>query len=79
MNSNIADGNSLMDEMEIYLNMLRALMLNWIGEVDRTHIIAIDQGALGQRTIKFLKELAQLTSFCNITGNNFVLNLNTRP
>jgi hypothetical protein len=46
-NSNVAGVNSLTGEVDINLNMLRALILKWVdGEVDRTHIVTIDRGAL---------------------------------
>ena len=38
------EGDSLSTKMEINLNMLRALMLDWVGgEVDNTNVITIDQ------------------------------------
>jgi hypothetical protein len=53
---NVAVGNSLADEREI---MLHALMLIWFGgKADHTHIVAIDQGALGQWIMEFLEGLA---------------------
>ena len=43
-NPNLAKGDSLPNKMEINLNMLRALMLDWVGgEVDNTNVITIDQ------------------------------------
>jgi hypothetical protein len=49
--SNITDGNSLLEEVKINLNMLSTLMLDWIGgHVDCTDIVAIYQcGAPGGR------------------------------
>jgi hypothetical protein len=42
---NVFDGNTLMDEVEIDLNMLGVLMLNVVGaEVDCAYIVAVDQG-----------------------------------
>ena len=43
-NPNLTKGDSLSNKMEINLNMLRALMLDWVGgEVDSTNVITIDQ------------------------------------
>ena len=43
-NPNMAEGDSLPNKMEINLNMLRTLMLDWVGgEVDNTNVITIDQ------------------------------------
>jgi hypothetical protein len=42
-NTNITDGNALADEVEINLDMLRALMLNPVsGQVDNTDIVTIN-------------------------------------
>jgi hypothetical protein len=44
---NISDGDTLANEVEINLNMLRALMLDGIGgEVDCADVVAVDQGSL---------------------------------
>jgi hypothetical protein len=44
---NISDGDTLANEVEINLNMLRALMLDGVGgEVDCANVIAVDQGSL---------------------------------
>jgi hypothetical protein len=41
--SNVSNGNMLMDEVEINLNMLGALMLDGVnGEVDDVDIVAVD-------------------------------------
>ena len=43
-NPNVSEGDSLLNKMEINLNMLRALMLYWVcGEVDSTNVTTIDQ------------------------------------
>jgi hypothetical protein len=46
-NTNISDGNSPTDKVEIDLSMLGALMLDEVdGVVDHTYVVAIDQGGL---------------------------------
>jgi len=40
---NLSQSNLLTDEVNIYLNMIHATMMNWIGShVDNTNIIAED-------------------------------------
>jgi hypothetical protein len=46
------DGNTLVDEMEINLNMLRALVLNGVGgELDGVGVIAIDHSGPRQGVV----------------------------
>jgi hypothetical protein len=41
---NVAKGDSLPNKMEINLNVLRLLMLNWVaGEINGTNVVAVDQ------------------------------------
>jgi len=52
-NSNFSKGDSLPNKMEINLNMLRTLMLDWVGgEVDNTNVITIDQRGSARRVAK---------------------------
>jgi hypothetical protein len=45
--ADITDGNMFSDEVEVDLDMLRALVLNGVvGEVDGTDIVAVDESAL---------------------------------
>jgi hypothetical protein len=45
---NVSDSNTLINEVEINLNMLGVLMLDEVGgEIDRADVIALDQS--GQR------------------------------
>jgi hypothetical protein len=54
-NSNIINGNPLTDEMEIDLNVLRALVLNWIGgQINCTNVITVDQCTPRQQSMQFL-------------------------
>jgi hypothetical protein len=51
---NFSNGDLVTDEVEINLNMLSALMLNYVGyHVDDTGILAIDKCAMGQRGVQF--------------------------
>ena len=54
-NSNIFDDDALADEVEINLDMLRALMLNGVGgEVDDANVVAVHDRAPCQRTVELL-------------------------
>jgi hypothetical protein len=47
-NENIGDNDTLTDEMEIDLHMLRALMLHRIsGEIDRADVVHVNEGGCG--------------------------------
>jgi hypothetical protein len=51
-NVNFPNGDLVSDEVEINLDMLRVLMLDWVGcQVDNTDIIVVDKGAAGQRGV----------------------------
>ena len=58
-NTTITNGNPLPDEVEVNLNMLGALMLNWIGgHVDGADVITIHQRRAAKRSVKLLLKLA---------------------
>jgi hypothetical protein len=51
-NANFPNDDLVTDEVEINLNMFRALMLNWVGrQVNGTDIVAIDKCAVRQRGV----------------------------
>jgi hypothetical protein len=53
---NITDGHAFPHKVEVDLDMLHALVLNGIGrEVDGTDVVAVDEGALYQRSVELLK------------------------
>jgi len=53
---NLSQSNLLPNEMNIYLNMLRATMMNWIGgHVDSTNIIAEDDRRRRDGCVELLK------------------------
>jgi hypothetical protein len=54
--TNITDGHAFPHKVEVDLDMLRALVLNGVGgEVDGADVVAVDDGALRQRSMKLLK------------------------
>jgi hypothetical protein len=78
--TDIADGNAFLDEVDVDLDMLGALMLNEVdGEVDDADVVAVDETALRQWGIEFLEELSEPISFGHAIGHGVVLSLVTRP
>jgi hypothetical protein len=60
----ITNGNTLADEVEVNLNMLRALMLNRVGgHVEGADVITIHQSGTVKRSTKLLEELVQPCRF----------------
>ena len=56
----VSNGNPLTDEVEVDLNMLRALVLNRVDrQIHGTHIVTIDKSRASQRSMKFLEQLAE--------------------
>jgi hypothetical protein len=52
----ITDSNTFPHKVEVDLDMLRALVMNGVGgEVDDADVVAVDEGALRQRSMKLLK------------------------
>jgi hypothetical protein len=52
----ITDGHAFPYKVEVDLDMLRVLVLNVVGgEVDGVDVVAVDEGALHQRSMKLLK------------------------
>jgi hypothetical protein len=49
--------SDLSDEVNIQLNMLRAMMMmNWIGRhVNRTDVVAVDDSGVGDRLVELLE------------------------
>jgi hypothetical protein len=54
--TDIIDGHAFPHKVEVDLNMLHALMLDGVGgAVDDTDVIAVDEGAIRQRSEELLK------------------------
>jgi hypothetical protein len=52
----ITDSNTFPHKVEVDLDMLHALVMNGVGgEVDDADVVAVDEGALRQRSMKLLK------------------------
>jgi hypothetical protein len=63
-NAYIADNDTLVDEVEVDLHVLRALTLHGIGgEVDRPDIVALDEGGAREGGVELMKKLTEAGSF----------------
>jgi hypothetical protein len=77
--ADVSDVNLFADEMEINLNMLRLLMLNWVvGEVDNVDVVAVDNGAQCDSCVKLLEKLAQPAGLAHAICNSAILCFDTR-
>ena len=57
---NIADSDSVANEVQVDLHMLRPLMLNGVGgEVHGADVVAVDERALGERAMELRQELSK--------------------
>jgi hypothetical protein len=78
-NPHITDNDTLSDEVEIELDMLRALMLYGVGgEVHGTDVVKVDKGAPSQRTVQLLEELTKPRRLGDAVSHSAVLNLGAR-
>ena len=72
--SNVTDGDSLSDEVEVNLNVLGTLVLYRVGgHVDCTDIVAIYQCGVPQGGMQLLEKLAQPGGLCNSIGHCAIL------
>ena len=70
----VSNGQPLTDVVKIDLNMLCALVLNWVGgEVDSVDIVAVDPVVGRQRAVELLQELAQPACLSYDVGDDHVL------
>jgi hypothetical protein len=78
-NPNISNSHPVTNEMQVNLHMLRPLMLNRVGgEVHDADVVAVDERALGEWTVKLSQELSEPGRLSHAVSNNPVLCLNTR-
>jgi hypothetical protein len=77
--ANITDGDALIDEMEVDLDMICPLVLDEIGgEKNYNDIVAVDEGATVDRAVKLQKELPKLACLSHTVSHGMVLGLDTR-
>jgi len=68
----------LTNEVKIDLDMLRSLMLNWVGgHVDRTDVVAVDKYGAAKRSVKLVKKLTEPGSLSNTIGHGAILSFIT--
>ena len=69
---------AIADEVEINLDMLRALMLDGVGgEVHIADVVAVDEGAATKRLVELEEELAQPGRLSHAVRHGAVLSLST--
>jgi hypothetical protein len=74
----ITNGNTLVDEVEVNLNMLRALMLNRVGgHVDSADVVTIYQCGTVKWSTKLLEELTQPCRLGDSVSHCAILNFST--
>jgi hypothetical protein len=77
--ADITNGHTFPHKVEVDLDMLHPLVLNGVGgEVDDVGVVAVDEGALCQRSMELLKYLPSPAGLCHAIGHNPILSLGTR-
>jgi hypothetical protein len=75
-NLNITCSDTLADEVQVDLHMLRALMLHRIGgEVDGADVVAVDEGGALEWAVELVEELAQPGGLRHAVGYGAVFSL----
>jgi hypothetical protein len=70
--TNSAKSNLFLYKMYVKFNVLGALMIYWVGgEIDCTHIVAIDNSGSVEGTLKLLHKFTNPTCLCNSCGNRY--------
>jgi hypothetical protein len=78
--TNSPNGDSLLDEVEVDLHILGALMLHKVGEqVDGAHIAAVHKESIDERVVQLLVKLPQQGGLGDAIGNNTVFVFSTGP
>jgi hypothetical protein len=71
-------GDLVMDEVQIDLDVLHALMLHWsCREINSTDIVTVNQGGAMNQRVKFPQELAEPCSLSNDIDDGLILSLDT--
>jgi hypothetical protein len=78
-NASNTDSDTLTDEVEVVLHVLRALMLHGIGgDVDHVDVVAIDKGHTHDGAVDITKKLTKLQNFGHAIGHNAILDISAR-
>jgi hypothetical protein len=77
--TSFTEGDSFSNEVQVNLDMLRALVLDEVGgEVDNTDIVTINNCGAAKRTSKFLQKVTQPTGLSDSIRNSVIFSLCTR-
>jgi hypothetical protein len=77
--TNVPDGNMLIEEVGIDLNMLGALVVDRVvGEVDSADVVTVDHGGLQQGPVQLHEQLTKLARLCYTIGHDTVLHLSAQ-
>ena len=75
----MSQGHLLVDKVGVNLNMLRALVVDWVGcHIDNAHIVTVDNRRRGKRDMKLLKKLAKPATLGRSMGHSTILHLGAR-
>jgi hypothetical protein len=72
-NSDLSKSHLLSNKMDVNLDVLRAMLLDWIGRhVNDAHIVTIDNRGRSHWKLQVLKELAKLAALSNNMGHSSI-------
>ena len=75
----LSQSNFVTNEVNIYLDVLRATMMNWISShVDGADVVAVDDRRRRDGRMELLKQLTKPTSLSHSVRNSTILSLRTR-
>ena len=75
----LSQSDLVTDKMNIYLDVLRATMMNWISShEDGADVVAVDDRRRRDGRMELLKQLTKPTSLSHSVRNSTILNLRTR-
>jgi hypothetical protein len=73
-NPKLSHCHLLTDKVNVDLDMLRALMVNWIcRHADGTHVVTKDNHGRGEGNVEFLQQLADPAALGNSVSNSSIL------
>lgn len=77
--SNIPNGNTLVDEVKVDLDVLRVLVLNGVrGEIDGVDVVAVNESAPGKWVVELLKKLLKSIGLSHTIVHTTILSLRTQ-
>ena len=72
----MSNGNLVPDEVEIELNVLHVLMLDWVAsQIDGGDVVSVDQSGLHKRATELKQEIAEPRALRDNVGNAPVFGL----